>query len=271
MELPVAKQSYLPSAEVMTRTVKRAAVTLARTLAEETPTDTANLFIAPARACVAEANFASDLRLPAGTDAAAAVKEIDEAFAAAGARCAWMDSTEEAWPASLAGALEAAGYRAVERIVFVLDAYAPPRKVNAEIQVLPPRSVFGQFRAFAKLEAEAEHRLAGADADVWAQSLVDRLDETRLELFVGRLEQQPVGYAGVLALGNYGVIFPAFTDPNQRGKAIAGTLMAHTIDFCQRSLFERVILERHAGCPAIPFYESLGFKKYASYIRYERH
>lgn len=271
MELPVAKQSYLPSAEVMVRTVKRAAVTLARTLTDETPIDAANLFIAPARACVPDANFASDVRLPDGTNAATVMKEIDDAYTQAGAKCAWMDAAEHVWPAPLASALEAAGYRAVTRLVFVLDAYTPPKKVNAEMQVLPPRSVFAQFREFAKSEAQAEHRHAGADADVWSKSLLDRLDETRLELFVGRLAQQPVGYAGVLALGNYGVIFPAYTDPNQRGKAIAGTLMAHTIDFCQRSLFERVILERHEGCPAIPFYESLGFKKYASYVRYERH
>ena len=94
----------------------------------------------------------------------------------------------------------------------------------------------------------------------YADTMIDQLDEPRLELFLGRLDGQPVGVAGVTTLGQIGVIYPAYTDNNHRGKGIAATLMSHTLDHCARALMDQIVIERSDNCPSIGFYESLGFR-----------
>jgi GNAT superfamily N-acetyltransferase len=94
------------------------------------------------------------------------------------------------------------------------------------------------------------------------------LDEPRLERFLARLDGRPVAIAGVLALGQIGVIDPCYVSPPLRGQRIGPTLMAHVLEYCHRALFEQVILRRADGCPSIPFYEGLGFERLVSYTKY---
>lgn len=270
MELPIAKQSYLPSTDALVRAIKRAGVVLARTLTEEEPLESATVFADTARAGVGLACIAADVRVPEGFDAAGAVDEILTTFSRRGLQCETLDSADLIWPEGVGAALESKGYRAVTHHVYVLEGYKPPAKLNPQLQVIPARSLFSVIPAFFAMLAKAEHGADDAAATRYAQALIDQLDEPRLDLFAGRLDGKIMGIAGVVTLGNLGVVYPAFTDPAARGKGVAGTLMDYLIDHCSRAQFERVLLDRVDGCPAIPFYESLGFKSVARYVRYER-
>ncbi|MCX5658279.1 MAG: GNAT family N-acetyltransferase [Planctomycetota bacterium] len=268
MELPIAKQSYLPSPDALVRGVKRANAVLARAIAGEEALPGATAFFDPARPGVDLANFAADLHVPPESDAANVVAAVREHYRSHDLRCASLDSAESAWPAGLAGAAEAAGLRAVRWHVMLLQGYRPPARVNERLQIIPARAIYAQLPEIFGLFARLEHRADDAAAGLIARALVDQLDEQRLDLFVARLDGKPVGFAGVLGLGQMGVIQAAFTDPNCRGQSVGSTLMSHLLDHCGRALFEQVILERHEGCPSIPFYTGLGFTPVAEFVRY---
>lgn len=269
MELPVAPQSYRPSPDALVRGIKRARAIFARTIASEDMLDGALAFADPNRPGVDLANAASELLLPAGLAPDAFVAALLAHYREKGVAPAWLDSAEAIWPAPLAAALEAAGFRPVGWQVFQLDVYRPPAKRNDRLQIIPARAAYAQLLDFFELLAHAEHHPADdAHAHAIAQALLDRLDEQRFDAFLVRLDGRPVGFAGVLALGQMGVIDPAFTDPNCRGQSIGGTLMHYLVEHCARALFEQVVLERHDGCPSIPFYQGLGFKPVARFVRY---
>jgi len=270
MELPIAPQSYQPSAEALLRAAKRARIILARMVADETQLDSATVFTNPDRSQIHLANFAVDLRLPENTAAQDACDEVAQHFAQRGCPCHCWDSNDLAWPQEIAQQLEAQGYRPTTQHLYLLNRFTPPGRINDQLQIIPARSAYNQlpqfFREMATQEFNADPQLAGD----YAQVMIDQLDEPRLELFLGRLDGQSVGIAGVITLGQIGVIYPAYTDNHHRGRGIAATLMSHTLDHCARALMDQVILERPDGCPSIGFYESLGFQAVTTYTQYRR-
>lgn len=270
MELPVAKQSYLPSPEALVRAIKRARVILARMVAQETPLETATVFSNPQRPGVGLANWAADVRSPEGVAPAAAVEEIMAHFRGLGLSCFQLEPAEAICPAPLADAIEAQGYRLIRRRVYLLDRRVKAGKINPGIQIIPARAAYGPLRNFYETMARDEYGVDQAAAVGIAAARIDHLDESRLEIFLGRLEDAIVGCAGVLTLGNIGVIQAAYTDVRARGKGVAGALMEHVLDHCHRAVFEQVILDRSVDCPAVPFYESLGFKAVAEHVRYRK-
>ncbi len=225
MELPIAKQSYLPTADALVRAVKRADVVLARTTAQEETLDGATVFANPSRPTVALANFATDLTIPQGGTAQAVVEAIAAWFGQQGTVCTAMDCAGMAWPADLAGALEARGWRPLIHHVFRMDGYVPPTRTNPDLQIIPARAAYGELRRLFLVAARQEYAAENEQqANSIADVLIDQLDEQRLEYYLARIDGQPVGYGGVVGLGQTGVIHAAFTDPGHRGKGIGGTL-----------------------------------------------
>lgn len=269
MELPVAPQSYQPAPDLMVREVRRARGVLARVVAREESIEGATAFFDPARPGVDIANFALDLQLPAGRAPGATIAALLEHYRAQGCRCSALDSAEATWPAGLDVAAGEAGFRPMRWHVMRLGRYQPPSRVNPKLQIIPARSAYAQLGEFCRLIARHEHGARDeAAAEAVARALVDQLDEQRYDAFLARLDGKPVGFAGVLALGQTGVIQAAFADPDCRGQSVGSTIMAHTLDHCARALFERVLIERHEGCPSIPFYAGLGFAPAAEFVRY---
>lgn len=270
MELPIAPQSYLPTAEALVRAVQRARAILARTAAEETALDGATAFTNPDRPGVRSLNFAADLQAPGGTDGQRVVTEVLNHFEPRGSPCHFLESAEAAWPAPLEQAAHQHGFQASLKHVLLLSQYKAPARQNQGLQTVPARAAYrelpGFYRSMARHEFRADDRLAGD----FAATMIDWLDEPRLELFLARLDNQPVGVAGVLTLGQIGVVSPAYTDPAARGQGVAATLMAHTLNHCARAQMEQIVLQRSDGCYSIRFYESLGFSRVASYTRLSR-
>ena len=270
MELPVAPQSYQPSAEALLRAAKRARTILARTMADETQLDSATVFTNPKRPQVRPANFAVDVRLPENMTAQDACNEVAQHFEQRRCPCHSWDSNDLAWPQALAQQLEAQGYRPATQHLYLLNRFTPPYQTVDQMQILPARSAYNQlprfFRDMAAQEFKTDPQLARDYADV----MINQLDEPRLELFLGRLDSTLAGIAGVLTLGQIGVIYPAYTDHNHHGLSVADTLMAHTLDHCARALMAQIIVEISEGCPSIRLYESLGFQPIATYTRYRR-
>ena len=268
MELPVAKQSYLPSSEALVRAVKHADVALAHTAAEPSALEGATAFTSAARPRVRSANFATELHVPDGWSADAVLDGVGEHFERAGAPCHALDSADAVWPDELAGAAERRSYLARRKLVFLLQEYAEPAQRDTPLQIIPARAAYAELRPFYRDMAVQQHGFGEATADELAETMFEWLDEPRLDLFLGRVDGRPVGVAGVLGLGQIGVINPAYTGPAHRGKGIGAALLAATIEHCQRASFDQVLLSRSDGCPSIPLYERLGFARVAEYTRY---
>lgn len=268
MELPIARQSYLPPAEALVRALRRADAMLAACTSEQQSLDAGTVFLATSRPSVPFANFVADVRQPEGVSAADAIDSVLAPFRTARVRCAWLDANEAAWPAPLADAAAAAGYAPRHHTLFLLDAYTPSPPRGEPPQIIPARSSYALVRQLFERQAVTEHAAAGSASKEIADAWVDQLDEVKAEMFLALVEGKAAGAAGVLGLGQIGVLIPAYTNPDFRGKGVAGALMAHVLDFASRALFENVILHRHDGCPAIPFYVSMGFKPLTNFIRY---
>ena len=270
MELPVAKASYQPSTDALVRAIKRVNVMLARVLAQETPLDGAVAFTSADLPRIDFANAAYDVELRDGDDPNALLNRIDAHFADAGLTCHMLHSAAAHWPAPLAEAIESRGYAKVTAEVRRLDHYAPPTRVLHDLQIIPARAAYGELHALFTEEARAERGGDDDFADQWARAMIDRLDEPRFEFFLGRIDRRPAGVAGVASLGQMGVIDGVYTAPAYRRRGLCATLMAHTLEHCQRALFEHVILETIPGSDAARLYERMGFRSVATIVGYHR-
>lgn len=268
MKLPVSPQSYDSSPDSLVRAVKRARMLISRTVAEESQLQGVTVFTNADRPGVRLGNCAFEASGDQDADASQSLAVMIEHFTGRRVRCQAIDSAATDWSEPWRAALEAVGYRAQPKYVYLLRNYQPRERESRGLQIVPGRAVYRDLRPFYELMArrafDADDRLASDYAD----AMIDRLDESRLELFVGRLDGRCVGAAGVITLGNIGVIDPAYVDPDRRGGGVAAALMAHCLDHCARALFERVLVDRSEGCYSIPFYQSLGFVEAASFVRF---
>ena len=268
MELPIAPQQNQPSPDAMVRAVRRARMIVARMVGEETALGRATAFTNRDRPGVRLANCAFEVEARQEGNEPSVLREIKAHFEQHGVTCHTIDAGAADWPPALVSQFESGGYGGRKKTVFLMRDYRRPAGIHEDLQVIPARAAYGELRPFyesmARSEFGADHTLATDFAAV----MIDRLDEARLELFLGRLDGRPVGVAGVVTLGNIGVFDPAYTDPEHRGKGIGAAMAAHTFDHCQRALFEQVLIERSEGCVSIPFYEALGFERAAEFVRY---
>lgn len=269
MELPIAPQSYRPTTDALVRAVKHARATLALTWADQTPLSGATALSDSNRPDVRRVNYAVDLHLPDGLEAVEVIREILTHYRQRGVSCQGLESAQAHWPPSLAQAAQSQGFVAVTKRVFLLDRHVPCPE-NHDLQVIPARAVYRQLNDFFLCMVRQQIHAQETVARDLAGVLVDGLDDPRTHYFVGRLNGHIVGVAGVTTLGQIGVIHPAYTQPHVRGRAVATTLMARTLDHCSRSLNQSVVIERTSGCPSIGFYERIGFCAVTSYTSYRR-
>lgn len=273
MELPVVDaRGELPHAALV-RAVRRVAVALGRTGAVEVDVDGATCLISSQRPGVRALNFAEHVMIDADANPDPLLDRIDAAFADHGSAChAWTSDGEV--PANLEEALMRRGHRHVERHVLVLNPAAPRLSADESVQIIPVRAAYQDAWRFYRTKAMESH-VADPEAEsdlveALASASIDRLDEPRLELSFVRCNGEAVAVAGVFTLGEIGVISPAYCRMAHRGKGVALALMASVLEHCRRSLFKHVIVDRSDSCPAIAFYERLGFSRVASYRRYRR-
>jgi len=281
MDLPLV-QSTGPqsSSEALIRAMRRTDAIIARTTADEQLLDAATAFTNAERPTVAEANAAFDVRLPEGGDAEAALDDIAAHFDRIGAPCRTLDANAPHWPGELAAAVERRGYRPIENTVYRLGGYKLP-PAGKPVQVIPGRAAYHEVRQLAAAQAATRGRDADA-REQFADAAIDSLDEPRVDLFLARRDKQPAGMMSLMTLGNIGVLLGHFvmtddsapdTSADEKNNAppdhtIAHTLLTRLMEHCTRAQFEQVILRLPAGDPDAAFYESVGFQKVATYVRY---
>lgn len=272
MELPISPQTYRPNNDALIRAAKRGALILGRAIAEEAALEVGTVLSNAQRSGVAAANFAGEVAVPAALTAREAVEQIMSHYRERGLTCYALDAADTYWPDAVPPLLSAMGYFPSNRMVCLLDQYQPPPpdKRCEGLQIIPARASYSELRRFFVEMAATQDRAEVKQAEAVAQARVDQLDEPRLEVYLGRLEGQTVGVAGVLTLGNIGVLYDLFTLPSQRKRGVGAAMIAHTLDHCRRAQFEQIVASFPQNCPHLPFYDALGFKVIGTFIRFRK-
>lgn len=270
MELPILTPNYQPTSEAIVRAVQRARAVLARTVAQETALQGANAFTNPKCPDVPAANYAADLRLPDDMDAVSVLDEIMTHFQELGLRPNALEAAATIWPKSLADDIEHRGYQPTSKRIFLLKQHSPSEsKGKTSLQIIPARAAYGQLHRYCQSQVTAVSEATEQRAADEAQTIIDHLDEPRLDLYVARMAGDVCGLAGVISLGDMGVIYaPEFGLPIAE-HPIAPSMIDHLLNVCARAGMKQVILERTDECDSIPFYESMGFVEVTSTIRYQ--
>jgi len=275
VKLPLAPQANQPDKQQLVREIKRVQAILARTTAHETVLDGATAYTNPHRPGARLANTATDLQLPNNLAPNSLLDNIIHHYQQAGVNCYALSCAHLDWPPALADAAQNHGYTPSKLQVYHLAAYTPPEPPtprnpsNQDIQIIPGRAAYPQLRQVFLTQASDHDHATPEQASQTTDALIDQLDEPRLEMFIARRGGQPLGIAGVVSLGQIGVIHNLYTPPQHRGTGIATALLQHTIELCARATFEQVILELPDACPSTSFYQSFGFNPVVSYLKYD--
>lgn len=133
------------------------------------------------------------------------------------------------------------------------------RRASVEItdshRVISARAALKQYEVFAHAAAASVEPQLGEVAML-------RLDDPRWDALVAIVDGRIVARAGVLSMGEIGLIENVRVLDDCQGKGFGKAVMQHAIDLCARSQFKHVILGCDAGnTRAIALYTRLGFDK----------
>lgn len=269
MKLPIAQESYQPSAGTLRRAATRAELTLARTAGTETVLDGAVAIVNTSRPGVHMVNFAGDVSVPQGSTAEAVLDEVLAHFADAGATCWTLYTVDGTTSDDLTNAAEARGFEPQQTILMKVRQRRAVSGLNDQLQIIPARAAYGELRELYRADA-AELMDDTTIREHLVESSVDHYDEPRLEGFIGRLEGKAAGIVAVVTLGQIGYISDVFTLPQVRRLHVARTLLSYLLDHCARAQFEQVLLEvEPENEPAIALYKSMGFAEIARMTSYQ--
>jgi len=257
-----------PSADVMIRAIKRSILEVNTTGCDVVETlDHATAFVSARRPRVYDANFAGDVRLEGGTSAEQVWQEVTAFFAAHDSRCRVWHARDPVFPPDLAELLTARGGQRQTQVVLRLRDYRAPSKLRDDLQIVNARAVRSEYREFRFLQNSAKYgREVGEDL---ADFGLDALDEPRLDMMVARIpsiDSSVVAAAGLVALGEIGVLWDVETRDDMKRKGIMTTLLDRIMELARRSRFLHVLLDTpHDNEAAIALYESLGFETVGSF------
>ena len=247
------------SFDALVRAARRSRRIMAEAVVPPAPLSAGQAFASAAHPDIRLVNFVGEVLIGSADDAGEVLEEISTHFTEAGSVCHVIEPAGTEVPEALRAAARSSGFQVLEKILLRLEDYEPVAPV-CDLQLVPIRAAMPELAGFYRAVGREGLAMPDGVAEQFAEVMVDRLDDPRLELFVARDEAGPMGVAGVLSLGQIGVLEPAFVLPRARGQGAAKRLLHHTIDHCARAMFQEVVLSRSVGCDSIPLYESLGFR-----------
>lgn len=148
------------------------------------------------------------------------------------------------------------GYARRTAVAMIRDANVRT-EIDESIQLLPGRAAPQGFAALM-----AERFATDPRRDARLALAREHLADTRLEMLIARVDDQPAGCAGVLTVGDVGrvrglYVAEAFAD---RREWIASTLMGHILELGYRYQFSTLCgLVESDDASRIEFYRACGF------------
>ena len=95
------------------------------------------------------------------------------------------------------------------------------------------------------------------------------LDDPHWDALIALKDGTAVARAGVLAVGEVGLVEHVFVSPRFRRQGIGRTMMSRALEICARSLFKHILLGVAAdNAPAVGLYRPLGFGRVGQSVSY---
>ncbi len=250
MDLPILHSDPASAPAALLRTAKKALTVLAECSADAELVAGCTACCAPERGSVPWTNAVFDLHLAQARPAEGIVGEIENHFGERGGRWRLALSAGDDFEPALLDNLLQRGWSRSSADLLVMQSLIQPRALEKSVQVLSARAVRQQYGEFAR--ALAQERLAhagaapgrgptwfaGAAAEEVAACLVDQLDDSRLDIHVGRVEKEPVAVASVLSLGDIGVLQHVDRLTAAGAEAALVRVLADLLELCSRAQFK---------------------------------
>lgn len=262
MSLPILQSTKAAASEAdLLRLFLAAQARWAGHLAEPEPLEGAVAFCNPALRDARDANHVRDAQVPEGWTAAQVIDSVDAHFAARGSRCAYWVTNASAPPGRvepLVGELASRGHAARRCDVMLLERAAGLHDVTAPagVTVIPARASFRHARQLAD-EACAER----GHPPAVAEGAMLHLDDPHWDALLALKDGRAVARAGVLAVGEVGLVEHVYVAAAHRRQGLGRLMMARVLEICARSLFRQVMLAvAPDDAPAKALYAKLGFR-----------
>ncbi len=269
MKLPISADSYESGPAALIRSVQRASLMLNLTAVEAVEVRGASVCVDAEREGVLGANGAYEV-VDEVRDAGvgSVIDAICSVYGEGALRCLEMLANGGRWRAETIAHAAGLGYGVERWEVLRLDGYRRVEGEGLEIQILPGRAVLAELgRFYESLAAgcwgyQEEKDIAGA-----VSLHMGYLDESRLELFVARIDRKIVGTGGVMTVGQAGVLTEFHLEAGAAEKGVGEALMRAMVDHCERALFDHVLVGVLEGSAGIDFYRGQGFGKMGHFER----
>jgi len=279
--LPVLSSNAPASDRDLLRLFYKTEIEWARHLGEETALEIGTAFANCALDRIADANRIMDVACPGDLSPIDLMTIVDTHFASQKSRCLKYVPNISAAPeqtARLVDHLRSRGFWERQLKVMKLDRYCGRPSESPDIQVVPARAVPQQTRA---LMADAGQQQV--DAQV-VEARIAHLDDGRYDLQIAltatpandreptsiagshRTPSRASACAGVLAVGEIGLIEQLFVASFARRQGLGTFMMHRAIEVCARSMFKHVLLSVEPDNDvAISLYSKLGFREIGIY------
>ncbi len=223
---------------------------------ESTTLDLGTAICSPALSKLHDANQIVMARVPARATVEACWAEVTTHFRDRGTacfKCTFSPASTESERRPLVDLLRAKGWYESPTDVLLL------RRASVEItgahRVISARAALKQYEVFV-------HEAAASVEPQLGDVAMLRLDDPRWEALVAIVDGRVVARAGVLSMGEVGLIENVRVLDDCQGQGFGKAVMQHAIELCARSQFKHVVL----GCDgrnakAIGLYARLGFDK----------
>jgi hypothetical protein len=202
---------------------------------------------------VIDANCVFDVALQPGVDARDAISQVDTFFAAKGLVCRrWVmnPSADVGVVRPLETALLDTGFVRRTSTIVRLVRNVPRDDVTSSVSVIPARAAFRQAR------------------ELMGDAIVTRLDDPRYDVTLALADGHAVAAAGVLVVGELGLVDDVIVAVDQRVD-VRRTMLERTIDACVRAQLKHV-LAGLSDAASVVLFESCGFERVAELTEFVR-
>ena len=189
MELTVAPQSYRPSDDSLILALKQATIAMTRMVSEETTLEGAIAFTNPDTPLIRQAN-----RAASWDGSPQSLAHLIEHYQQQQLNALVIDCEHASLDESQVQLASQNGYTADTRQLLVMAQFNAYDKMNTDLQVIPARAAYREVKTIYARMAQTDF---GGDPDLAKQLcdvMVNRLDEPRLDLFLGRMDRKPVAF-----------------------------------------------------------------------------
>ncbi|HSI34310.1 MAG TPA: GNAT family N-acetyltransferase [Tepidisphaeraceae bacterium] len=269
MPLPIVQTVHEPPAADLLRLFYKCDTEWVGHLAEPEQIEVGTALASAELAEVWNANHVRDVGLPPGMTPAGAWAEVAAHFAARGTRCGYWTMSVTA-PAErvrpMAEFLLAKGCRAdASDVMYLRHAPSVVVPVPKGLQVIPARASYRHAGELARARAD---EMWGGSARV-ADAAVLHLDDPRWDALLALEDGTTVAGAGVLAVGELGLVEQVYVAPAHRRRGVGRYLVGRALEICARAQFRHVFLSVSSGNEAAKaLYRSMGFERIGQVVAY---